>query len=56
MEIKEVKLSVELVNAILQYLGDKPFKESSGYINAIHQQVQPQLQPRSEEVLEVVEE
>ena len=34
----ELKLKTELVNAILQYLGSRPFVEVAGLIQAIQQQ------------------
>lgn len=38
----EIKLSTELVNAILQYLGGRPFVEVAGLINGIQQQAAAQ--------------
>ena len=38
----EIQLKTELVNAILQYLGSKPFVEVAGMINAIQQQAAAQ--------------
>ena len=38
----EIKLKTDLVNAILQYLGSKPFVEVAGLIQAIQQQAQEQ--------------
>ena len=38
----EIKLSTNLVNSILQYLGSKPFAEVAGLIQAIQQQAQAQ--------------
>jgi hypothetical protein len=38
----EIKLSTDLVNAIMQYLGSKPFVEVAGLINGIQQQASTQ--------------
>jgi hypothetical protein len=38
----EIKLKTDLVNAILQYLGSKPFAEVAGLIQGIQQQAQSQ--------------
>lgn len=38
----EIKLKTDLVNAILQYLGSKPFVEVAGLVQAIQQQAQAQ--------------
>lgn len=38
----EIKLSTNLVNAILHYLGSKPFVEVAGLINSIQQQASEQ--------------
>ena len=40
----EIKLSTELVNAILQYLGNRPFVEVAGLIQGIQQQASAQGQ------------
>ena len=34
----ELKLKIELVNAILQYLGSRPYSEVVGLINEIQKQ------------------
>ena len=39
----EVKISLQLVNGILQYLGTKPYGEVFQIVNAIHAEVQPQI-------------
>ena len=44
-EMEKVTLSTQLVNAILQYLGNRPFVEVANLINGIQQEVQGQLQP-----------
>ena len=38
----EIKLSTNLVNSILQYLGSKPFAEVAGIIAAIQKEAQAQ--------------
>ena len=40
---EEVKVSLHLVNGILQYLGTKPYGEVFQIVNAIHGEVQPQI-------------
>ena len=41
---EEVKVSLQLMNGILQYLGTKPYGEVFQIVNAIHGEVQPQIQ------------
>jgi hypothetical protein len=38
----EIKLSTNLVNAILQYLGSKPFAEVAGLIQGVQQEAAKQ--------------
>ena len=40
---EDVKVSLQLVNGILQYLGNRPCGEVLHIVNAIHGEVQPQL-------------
>jgi len=47
-EQKNVVLPIELVNAVFQYLGTKPFQEVFQLVNAIQKQVQPQLDGQNE--------
>lgn len=42
----EIKLSTDLVNAVLQYLGSRPFVEVAGLIQEIQKQAQP---PKSDD-------
>ena len=42
-EQKTVALPLDLVNAVFQYLGTKPFQEVHQLVGAIQQAVQPQL-------------
>ena len=45
----EIKLSTNLVNAILQYLGNRPFAEVAGLIQAVQQEAAKQgAQPVAE--------
>ena len=40
---EEVKVSLQLVNGVLQYLGSRPYGEVFQIVNAIHAEVQPQI-------------
>jgi hypothetical protein len=40
---EEVKMSLQLVNGILQYLGTRPYGEVFQIVNAVHAEVQPQI-------------
>ena len=40
---EDVKVSLQLVNGILQYLGTRPYGEVFQIVNAIHAEVQPQV-------------
>ena len=40
---EDVKISLQLVNGILQYLGTRPYGEVFQVVNAIHAEVQPQI-------------
>lgn len=40
---EEVKVSLPLINGILQYLGSRPYGEVFQIVNAIHGEVQPQI-------------
>jgi hypothetical protein len=40
---EEVKMSLQLVNGILQYLGTCPYGEVFQIVNAVHAEVQPQI-------------
>lgn len=42
--MNEIKLSVQLVNALLQYLGTRPYQEVFPLIAEIQQQASPQVQ------------
>lgn len=43
----KIEISVELLNAILNYLGTKPFAEVAGFINAIQEQAKGQVPEQS---------
>ena len=43
MNDQKVEVSLPLMNAILQYMGKKPFEEVFQLVSAIHEQVQPQI-------------
>ena len=43
--MEKIALSTELVNAILQYLGSRPFVEVAQLINGIQQEAQGQAAP-----------
>ena len=50
----EIKLSTDLVNAILQYLGNRPYVETAGLIQGIQQQAANQgAQPVANSVTDV---
>ena len=48
---EKLELSTNLVNNILGYLGSQPYQSVAGLINAIQQEVTPQL-PKKEESIE----
>lgn len=50
--MQTVNLSVDLVNAILQYLGTKPFNEVNGLIAETQRQAQAGVQAQPQEALE----
>ncbi len=53
--MEKLTLSTELVNAILQYLGSRPFVEVSNLINGIQQEAQAQAAPAAPADATVVE-
>jgi hypothetical protein len=53
--MEKLILSTELVNAILQYLGSRPFVEVSNLINGIQQEAQAQAAPAAPADATVVE-
>lgn len=42
----EVKVTVDLINKVLNYLATRPYAEVTGLINDIHQMVVPQIPPQ----------
>lgn len=44
----EVKVTLDLVNGILNYLATRPYAEVTGLINDIHQAVIPQVPQQTE--------
>lgn len=49
---EKISLSTNLVNAVLQYLGTKPFAEVSQLIQAIQSEAAPQVPPAEAPVVE----
>ena len=47
--MNEIKLSINLVNGILQYLGSRPFVEVSGIIQAINEEAAKQMPQQSDQ-------
>lgn len=45
--MQSVNLSVELVNAVLNYLGNQKFIEVAGLINKIQEEAGPQIPPEA---------
>lgn len=43
MENQKIQLSLNLVNAVLQYLGTRPYVDVATLINAIHTEAEGQL-------------
>lgn len=46
--LKHLTLSTDLVNAVLQYLGTRPFQEVHQMIAAIQSEATPQIQEQQE--------
>lgn len=46
--MNEIKLSTQLLNAVLQYLGNRPFVEVAGLIQAIQKEAEQQGAPQPE--------
>jgi hypothetical protein len=55
VKMEKVTLSTQLVNAILQYLGQRPFVEVQQLINGIQQEAQGQFPAPEAEVPAVAE-
>jgi hypothetical protein len=43
MENQKIQLSLNLVNALLQYLGTRPYVDVATLINAVHNEAEGQL-------------
>lgn len=43
MQDQNVTLTLSLINGLLNYLGTRPFAEVANVIQAIHEQVAPQI-------------
>lgn len=52
---KHIALSTELVNAVLQYLGTRPFQEVNQLVNGIQAEASPQVK-ESIEIMDVTPE
>jgi len=52
---KTLTLSTDLVNAVLQYLGTRPFQEVAQLINGLQSEAGPQVQAAKEEITDVVQ-
>lgn len=48
MQDQDVKLKLSLINGLLNYLGTRPYGEVAAVIQAVHEQVAPQVQVPSE--------
>ena len=52
---ENLTLSTNLVNAVLQYLGTRPFQEVAQLINGLQAEAGPQVQAAKEEITDVVQ-
>jgi hypothetical protein len=52
MNEQKVEISVSVLNAVLQYMGNRPYQEVASFIKAITEEAAPQLQRKTEEVKE----
>lgn len=50
--MEKITLNTQLVNAILGYLGKRPYEETFQLINAIQQEAQTQVQAEEEKPAE----
>jgi hypothetical protein len=50
MNDTKITLTLDLINATLQYLNTRPYGEVFQIISAIHEQAIPQLPPTQEEI------
>ena len=47
--MKEVTITLDFANAVLQYLGSRPYAEVAGLIAELQKQVAPQLQEQAQD-------
>ena len=47
--MKEVTITLDFANAVLQYLGNRPYAEVAGLIAELQKQVAPQLQEQAQD-------
>lgn len=52
MQDQDITLKLSLINGLLNYLGTRPFAEVANVIQAIHEQVVPQIQVTAEKPAE----
>lgn len=50
--MEKITLNTQLVNAILGYLGKRPYEETFQLINAIQKEAQDQMQPQEDQPAE----
>ena len=48
MQDQDIKLKLSLINGLLNYLGTRPYAEVANVIQAVHEQVAPQIQASTE--------
>ncbi len=48
MQDQDVTLKLSLINGLLNYLGTRPYAEVANVIQAVHDQVAPQIQVPAE--------
>ena len=53
--ITSINLTTDLVNAVLQYLGTRPFQEVAQMVTAIQKEATPQVQAAATDVADVTE-
>ena len=46
--MESIQLSTQLINAILQYLGSRPFVEVANLVNGIQKEAESQIKPAEE--------
>jgi hypothetical protein len=48
--MKQVTITLDYANAVLQYLGNRPYAEVAALIAELQKQVAPQLQEQAQDV------